>query len=252
VDPRLDVTGRAVLVAGAGRGIGRGIAEVLAESGADLVLAARTPDHLDGTAAAIAAATGRRVVPVVADMTDAADVGRTVATALDELGRLDVAFNMVGDGNFGPFTALTDDGLQTQLDLNLRTTMLCCRAVGRHFVERGAGKVVNVSSVSAARGGANLAAYTAAKAAVEGLSRALALEWAPFNVTVNCIAPGIFPDPHALGDSDGARDDALLSRIPLGRYGDVREIGSLAHYLAAPASDYVTGQVFRIDGGMSL
>jgi NAD(P)-dependent dehydrogenase (short-subunit alcohol dehydrogenase family) len=247
-----DVNGRAVIVAGAGRGIGRGIAAVLAEAGADLVLIARTPDHLDGAAAAIAATTDRRVVPVVADMTDSADVERTVAVALDELGRLDAIFNMVGDGTAGPFTAVTDEGLHAQLDLNLRATMLCCRAAGRHFIERGAGKIVNVSSVSTARGGANLAVYTAAKAAVEGLTRTLALEWAPFNVTVNCIAPGIFPDPRAAGKSDGARDDALLARIPLGRYGDVREIGYLAQYLAAPASDYVTGQVFRIDGGMSL
>jgi NAD(P)-dependent dehydrogenase (short-subunit alcohol dehydrogenase family) len=252
VTTQLDVTGRAVLVAGAGRGIGRGIAEVLAEAGADLALVARTPAHLDGAAAAIAAATDRRVVPVVADMTDAADVERTVARALDELGRLDAIFNMVGDGAAGPFATVTDDDLQAQLDLNLRATMLCCRAAGRHFIERGAGKVVNVSSVSAARGGANLAVYTAAKAAVEGLTRALALEWAPFNVTVNCIAPGIFPAPRAERGPDAARDDALLARIPLGRYGDVREIGYLAQYLVAPASDYVTGQVFRVDGGMSL
>jgi NAD(P)-dependent dehydrogenase (short-subunit alcohol dehydrogenase family) len=132
-------------------------------------------------------------------------------------------------------------------------TLRCTRAVGPHFLARRSGKVINVASYTVAGGGARVVLYTAAKAAVVGFTRAQALEWAPYNVQVNAIAPGLFPDPRTGGEQAAAAADSYVARIaPLGRAGRVREVGLLALYLASAASDYMTGQTLYLDGGASI
>lgn len=257
-----DVTGKVVFITGAGRGIGKGIAQVLAEAGADIALNALTPRYVESAAAEIAAASGRRVVPVVADVTRAGEVGRAVAAILAEFGHIDVLVNALGDSIRKPLVALpgeaaggvlTDEDLRFIIDVNLTEALLCTRAVGPHMLARRSGKVINIASWTAHQGGRDMVLYTTAKTALAGFTRAQALEWAPFGVHVNAIAPGIFPDVATSGE-ERVRQTAERAKqtVPLGRPGRLREVGLLALYLASAASDYMTGQTLFLDGGLAL
>jgi len=258
-----DITGKIVFVTGAGRGIGKGIAQVLAEAGADVALNALTPKYVENTAAEIAKATGRRVVPVIGDVTNTNGVQHAVDTVMKEFGRIDILINNLGDsirkplvalpGRANAAQALSDDELKFVMDINLTEAILCTRAVGPHMLERRAGKVINISSWTARQGGGDMVVYTIAKTALVGFTRAQALEWAPYRVHVNAIAPGLFPDAVTSGE-ERARQTAhrAAQMVPLGRPGQLREVGLLALYLASAASNYMTGQTIFLDGGMSL
>ena len=258
-----DISGKIAFITGAGRGIGKGIAEVLAEAGADVALNALTPRYVESTAAAIAKATGRRVVPVIADVTKPDEVQRAIDRVLKDFGRLDVLVNNLGDAIRKPLvplpgrpegaTALTDDEVKWVMDVNLTEAILCTRVVGPHMLERRSGKVINISSWTARQGGGDMVVYTIAKTALAGFTRAQALEWAPYHVQVNAIAPGMFPDPVTGGEERTRRtEERAAQTVPLGRAGRLREVGLLALYLASDASNYMTGQTIFLDGGMSL
>lgn len=260
--PEFDLTGKTVFITGAGRGIGRGIAEVLAEAGADIALNALTDRYVNNTAAAIREQTNRRILPVLADVTDANQVEGAVARVLEAFGHIDVLINNLGDAigrplvrvaESAPHEAITDDDLKKVLDLNMMATLLCTRAVAPHMLERREGKIINISSYTAGHAGANVVLYSAAKAAVVSFTRAQALEWAPYNIRINSIAPGLFPEPMAMNEERAAQLGRWAERsIPLKRTGLLREVGYLALYLASPASDYMTGQTLYLDGGLSL
>lgn len=258
-----DVRGKVVFVTGAGRGIGRGIAEVLAEAGADVALNALTPKYVEPAAAEIARATGRKVLPIVADVTRSQTVGHAIDEVLAQFGRIDVLVNALGDSIRKPLvappdapagtTALSDQELGFIMDVNLTEALLCTRAVGPHMLARRSGKVINIASWTAHSGGRDLVLYTTAKTALAGFTRAQALEWAPYGVHVNAIAPGIFPDVVTSGEERYRQSLARAEQtVPLGRAGRLREVGFLALYLASAASDYMTGQTLFLDGGMSL
>ena len=256
-----DVTGKVVFITGAGRGIGRGIAEVLAEAGCDIALNALTPKYVEGTAAEIAKASGRRVVPVIADVTKSGDVQKAVESVLKTFGRIDVLVNALGDSIRKPLVALpgqgnaalTDDEVNFIMDINLTEAILCTRAVGPHMLERRSGKVINIASWTAHQGGKDLVLYTAAKAALVGFTRAQALEWASYGVHINAISPGSFPDIVTSGPERFKQTaERAKKNVPLGRHGELREVGLLALYLASKASDYMTGQTVVLDGGLSL
>ena len=256
-----DVNDKVVFITGAGRGIGKGIAQVLAEAGADVAINSLTPRYVEGVAAEIAAASGRRVVPVVADVTKADDVQQAVEQVMQTFGRIDILINNLGDAIYKPLVALpgqetaalTDEELDRVMDVNLTEAILCTRAVGPHMLERRSGKVINISSWTARQGGGDMVVYSIAKTGLAGFTRAQALEWAPYGVHVNSIAPGIFPDPVTVGDDGMQRARDMAARaVPLTRPGELREVGYLALYLASAASDYMTGQTLFLDGGMSL
>jgi NAD(P)-dependent dehydrogenase (short-subunit alcohol dehydrogenase family) len=258
-----DITGKVAFITGAGRGIGKGIAQVLAEAGADIALNALTPKYVESTAAEIAKATGRRVVPVPADVTRADGVHGAIDAVMNAFGRIDVLVNNLGDAIRKPLvalpgrpdaaTALSDDELKFVMDINLTEAILCTRAVGPQMLERRSGKVINISSWTARHGGGEMVVYTIAKTALVGFTRAQALEWAPYGVQVNAIAPGIFPDPVTSGEERARQTAARAEQtVPLRRPGRLREVGLLALYLASGASDYMTGQTIFLDGGMSL
>jgi NAD(P)-dependent dehydrogenase (short-subunit alcohol dehydrogenase family) len=258
-----DITGKVVFITGAGRGIGKGIAQVLAEAGADIALNALTPRYVESTAAEIGKATGRRVVPITADVTKTDRVQLAIDAVMKEFGRIDVLINNLGDsirkplvalpGKTDAAAALSDDELKFIMDINLTEAILCTRAVGPQMLERRSGKVINISSWTARQGGGEMVVYTIAKTALVGFTRAQALEWAPYRVQVNAIAPGIFPDPVTGGEERARRtSERAAQMVPLGRPGQLREVGLLALYLASPASDYMTGQTIFLDGGMSL
>lgn len=258
-----DVTGKVIFITGAGRGIGKGIAQVLAEAGADIALNALTPKYVEGTAAEIARATGRRVVPVIADVTKSDQVQRAVESVIRTFGRIDVLVNALGDsirkplvalpGQAGALTPLSDEDVRFIMDINLTEAILCTRAVGPHMLERRAGKVINIASWTAHQGGKDLVLYTTAKTALAGFTRAQALEWAPYGVHVNAIAPGSFPDAVTSGPERFQQTaQRAIQNVPLKRHGELREVGLLALYLASGASDYMTGQTLLLDGGLSL
>jgi NAD(P)-dependent dehydrogenase (short-subunit alcohol dehydrogenase family) len=260
-----DIAGKVFVIMGAGRGIGRGIAEVFSEAGADGAIAALTPTYVRPLAERLAGQSGRRILGLVADATSAQDTQSVVDTVLREFDRIDIWVNAVGDairkplvplpkeGGAADTTPLTDNEWRTVLDVNLTSTMVGCRAIGPYFLERGAGRIINIGSFAGRRGGAELGAYAAAKAGVSGITRALALEWAGSGVTVNCIAPGSFPDPEQSSPEQlRASRQRAEATIPLRRPGEVREVGLLALYLASDAAAYMTGQTLYLDGGMTL
>ena len=259
--PEFDLSGKIVFITGAGRGIGRGIAEVLAQAGADIAVNARTSKHVENTAGTISDKTGRRILPVLSDVTTTAGVEKAIDEVMKAFGRIDVLINCLGDAVRHPLVQLpgrdketiTDADLKKILDINMMATILCTRAVGPHFLERGSGKIINISSYTAGHGGGEVSIYSLAKAAVVGFTRTQALEWAPYNIQINAIAPGLFPEPMELSEE---REKTLAKwaekAIPLKRTGRLKEVGFLALYLASSASDYMTGQTLYLDGGLSL
>ena len=262
------LAGRVAIVTGASRGIGKGIALALAEAGADVVLTARTGPDVEAAAREVSAL-GRQALAVVADVTVAQDVIALSERALAEFGRIDILVNNVGGGGsskplvplpgFVPRGAaddpallepIGDDEWRRVFDVNLTSAFLCCRAVGPHMLERRSGKVINVTSPSGERSVRNRVAYSTAKAAVNMFTKALAQEWAPYNINVNCIGPGLVVNRDLAERPELVAK--MVSTLPLKRAAAPEEIGALAVYLASPASDFMTGEVVYIDGGQRL
>jgi NAD(P)-dependent dehydrogenase (short-subunit alcohol dehydrogenase family) len=267
--PEIDLEGKTALVTGAGRGIGREIALVLAEAGADIVAAARTVSEIEETAADVRKL-GRQSIAIPADVSKSSDVDQLVERVLQHFGRIDILVNNAGQLlrlAVAPFPDVTvthpkvtrdsssrmsDEEWQSVINTNLNSVFYCCRAVAPHMMDRGYGKIINISSNNGTQAFQLVAAYNASKAAVNMLTRVLALEWAPYNICVNAIGPG---DYHtAMTEptwTDPGESQRHLEGIPFNREGDLRELGVLATYLASPASDYMTGQVIYMDGGLT-
>jgi 2-deoxy-D-gluconate 3-dehydrogenase len=238
---------RVALVTGASRGIGQAITVALARAGADVVAASRSGD-VDQTVALVEAA-GRRCRSVRFDLADAAAV---TAAATDLLGaeRIDVLVNNGGIIGRGPADELRFEDWRAVLAVNLDGLFALTQACARPMLERGEGKIVNIASLLSFQGGINVSAYASSKHAVAGLTRALANEWAPRGLHVNAIAPGYVPTDNTRAlHEDRARHQAILERIPAGRWGRPEDIAGAAVFLAAPASDYVNGHVLVVDGG---
>jgi NAD(P)-dependent dehydrogenase (short-subunit alcohol dehydrogenase family) len=255
-----DITGQKVLLVGAGRGIGKGIALAFAEAGADVAISALTPNGVNKVAKEIKAM-GRTALPLTGDATKAAAMDRIAQQAVAQLGQVDVLVNCVGDSIRKPVVKLPDSNVEGMteeewrfiVDINLTEAFQGCRALGPHLLERRQGCVINISGWASFRGRPESAAYDAAKAGVMRFTECLAQEWAPYSVRVNAIAPGTFPDPEQMSEEAfRARDEGAKGQIPLGRVGRLKEIGYLAVYLASPAASYVTGQTWAVDGGVSI
>jgi 2-deoxy-D-gluconate 3-dehydrogenase len=238
---RLD--GQHALVTGAGRGIGRACALALVEMGATVTLVARSGDELDE----VAAETGG--VPFPADVTDPGAVAAAVQAAREH-GDLSIVVNSAGLNRPGPTLEQDVADFDLVMDVNVRGTYLVCQAAGSVLVERGGGRVINVSSQMGSVGYPGRAAYCASKHAVNGLTKALAVEWAPHAVTVNAVAPTFIETPLTAPMFEDAEFKAeVLRRIPLGRIGSVEEVSAAVAFLASPAASLITGQILLIDGG---
>jgi NAD(P)-dependent dehydrogenase (short-subunit alcohol dehydrogenase family) len=246
------LAGKSAVVTGASRGMGAGIALALAEAGADVVVAARSREPLERVAAAIEAG-GRRSLAVVTDVTDADDVDRLVESALTELGQIDVLVNNAGGPVFNaPFLETRPEGWDRLIALNLTSVATCCRAVGRHMVERGRGSIINNGSPGVLRPWPGISAYSAAKAAVLNLTQVLAQEWGRSGVRVNMISPGwIRTDVNEAFTSNAEAAAQIAADVPLGRWGEVDDVAGAVVWLASDASDYVTGAHVAIDGGLT-
>jgi NAD(P)-dependent dehydrogenase (short-subunit alcohol dehydrogenase family) len=240
------------VVTGAGRGIGRALAVDLASHGADVVLAARNADQLREVATEVEAL-GRRALVQPTDVTDAAAVGALAAGTLDAFGRVDILVNNSGILATRALLDQEPDEWDAVYATNIRGIYLTTRAIGRHLVEQGSGKVINVASNFALTGVANHTAYSSSKAAILAFTRSLAVEWARHNVQVNALAPGYFAtELNAAARADPELYQKILRGVPARRMGEPQELAPWLIQLAGPASDFMTGAVIVIDGGQSL
>ena len=244
-----DLTGRVAVVTGAGRGLGRTIALALAAAGADIVAAARTRAELDALVGEITAI-GRRAVAITCDVTNEASCEALFAGAINAFGRVDITVNNAGINVRKPVLELSYDEFKTVLETNLSGYFLCAKAAGRHMVDQGSGKLINVSSIMGRVALPSQAAYASSKGAVEQLTKVLALEWAPANVQVNALAPTYFETELTRPlFEDPERHDFIVERTPMRRWGQPHELAGAAIFLASRASDYVTGHTLVVDGG---
>jgi NAD(P)-dependent dehydrogenase (short-subunit alcohol dehydrogenase family) len=259
-----DLTGRKALVTGAGRGIGKGIALAFAEAGADVAVTALGEANARRVASEISQQ-GQRGFGWAADGTRVEPMQRIADEVLQQLGGLDILVNCIGDAIRGSVASdenaaqpqsektLSEDEWHTVIDLNLTQAFVGCHVFGPHFFKQKRGCVINVSSFAAIRAAPMMSAYAAAKAGLTRFTECVALEWAPFGVRVNAIAPGTFPDREQISEADWQRREQQASTtVPLARFGKTREVGLLAVYLSSPAAAYITGQTIAIDGGRTL
>ena len=247
-----DLTGKVALVTGGAGGIGRAQALGLADAGADVAVASRKLDHLEKVAEEIRAK-GRKSLAVSVDVADEKSVANMVSTVLKEFPRIDILVNAAGISIRKPADSFPIDEWQQVMDVNTRGTFLCCQAVGRGMIKQKSGKIINLSSVRGRYGlPADYAAYCPSKGAVDTLTRTLACEWAKYNVLVNAVAPTVVETDltrPALANPDFAKQ--MMSRIPLGKWAMPEDIVGATVFFASKASDFITGQVLYIDGGVT-
>ncbi|MGV9253917.1 SDR family NAD(P)-dependent oxidoreductase [Streptomyces sp. NPDC003697] len=247
-----DLRGKVAIVTGAGRGLGRSMAQALVEAGAAVTVAARTTTELDSFVDEVKAA-GGQALACPTDITDEASVESMVEATVETFGRIDILVNNSGIVATTPLLDQPADEWDRVLATNLRGTYLATRAAGRHLVAQGAGKVINIASNFALQGVANHAAYSASKAGVIGFTRSMAMEWAKAGVQVNAIAPGYFATPlNAELREDAETLTKVVRAIPARRMGEPDELKPWLLLLAGSASDFMTGEVIVIDGGQSV
>jgi 2-deoxy-D-gluconate 3-dehydrogenase len=248
----LDLSGRVAAVTGANAGIGQGIALALAEAGADVAAIGRT--SATETAARIEAL-GRRCELVSADLSSIAPVGAAVGAVVDALGRLDILVNNAGIIRREDALEFSEADWDAVLDTNLKTPFFLAQAAARHMTGWASqtgrrGKIINVASMLSFQGGVRVPSYTASKSGLAGLTKLLANEWAAKGINVNAIAPGYIATANTAAlQADETRNRQILERIPEGRWGDPRDIGGAAVFLASSAADYVQGHILAVDGG---
>jgi gluconate 5-dehydrogenase len=246
-----DIEGQSAIVTGASSGLGVTFAETLAERGANLVITARRYERLVKVAEDLKGKYDVKVIPVETDVSQEDQIIRMVKTAIENLGSLEIIVNNAGIASLSPSVDMTLEEWRKVIDINLTGVFLCARTAAREMIKKGYGKIVNIASIYGVVGDIfHAAPYYASKGAVINLTRAFAIEWAPYKINVNAIAPGFFPSEmtEQVFKDEGAMKH-VLSRTPLGRTGEPLDLKAALVYLASPASNYVTGQTLFVDGG---
>ena len=235
--------GKVALVTGAGKNLGKAIALALADAGADVAVTSRTLSEIQKTAEEIREK-GKKALAIPLDVTNFAQVESAVREIVSEFGRIDILVNNAVVRSYKSLLEMSENEWRGVIDTNLTGAFLCCKAVGPFMVRQGSGRIINISSVAGVQGIVNHTAYCASKGGLVLLTRALALEWAPYNILVNAVAPGLLAVRHS---------KEILEKwsegIPLRRPAELNEITPLVVYLASDASSYTTGEVILVDGG---
>jgi len=237
------------VVTGGTSGIGLALVRGLAKAGADVAPMSRRREQVDHAAAEVEAL-GRRAARITADVGDRGSLDAALRQAIDVLGHIDILVNCAGITKRTPTVDLTDEEWSSILDTNLTGTWRSCQVFGRHMLERGYGRIINIASLASFVGLLEVAAYTASKSGVAGLTRALAVEWGARGVNVNAIAPGVYRTALNAALLDGTeRGKEFLLRTPLGRFGRTEELSGACVFLASEAASYINGEVLTVDGG---
>jgi len=245
------IKGQTAIVTGASSGLGISFAEALAEEGVNLVIGARRYEKLVKVAEELTRKHHVEVIPTKTDVSKEVDVANMIKIANERFGSLEIIVNNAGIASLSPSIDMTLEEWKKVIDINLTGVFLCARAAAREMMKQKYGKIINIASIYGAVGDIfHAAPYYASKGAVINLTRGFAIEWAPYRINVNAIAPGFFPSEmteQVFKDEDAMKH--IISRTPLGRTGDPIDLKAALLYLASPASNYVTGQTLFVDGG---
>ncbi len=244
-----DLSGRVALVTGGSKGLGKAMARVFAQAGADIAICSRHQNELDLAITEIMALAPGRGVTFVADMSKRADDAKLVSAVVSKLGKIDILVNNAGSNTPQPIDGITDEAWDRIIELNLSSCMALSRAVVPGMKARQWGRIIHNSSIMGLGSKEQRHAYSATKAALIGMARSMAIELGPFGITVNCLAPGPFLTdlPGALLSDDEKR--RFAERTALGRWGDPKELAGPALLLASEAGSYITGETLVVDGG---
>ncbi|KGP73406.1 SDR family oxidoreductase [Pontibacillus yanchengensis] len=248
-----DLTGKTAIVTGGGRGLGEQISEGFAEAGANLVLCSRKKDACEAVALRLKEEYKIETLALECDVTNPEDINQVVTKAKEMFGSIDILVNNSGATWGAPSLEMPLEAWQKVMNVNTTGTFLMAQAVGKEMVEQKSGKIINISSV-AGLGGVDprfmdTVGYNASKGALITLTKDLAVKWGPYGVNVNAIAPGFFPTKMSKGVLEQG-GDYILDRTPLNRFGSEEDLKGAALFLASKASDYVTGDILTVDGGM--
>lgn len=245
----LELNGKVAVVIGGTSGIGRAIAHGLAEAGADVVPTSRRLEQVEATAGEIESL-GRKTLRVTSDVSDRSSLERLLEESVRTFDKVDILVNSAGRTKRAPTLDYPEEDWNAIMDTNLTGTLRTCQVFGKHMLERGYGRIVNIASLSTFVSLYEVAAYSASKAAVASLTKSLAVEWAPRGVCVNAIAPGVFRtalNQKLLDETERGRE--FLLRTPMKRFGKVEELAGAAVFLASDAASFVTGEILVVDGG---
>ena len=246
---KFKLDGKVALVTGASSGLGQAIAIGLAEAGAHVACHARSAGKAQDTIASIVKL-GRHAEAVEGDMAETETPASVVAQTLEKFGQIDILINNAGMIRRAPAVDYTEDDWSTVIQVNLSSVFRLSQAAGRKMIDQGSGKIVNIASLLSFQGGITVPAYTASKSGVAGLTKALANEWAKFNVNVNAIAPGYMETANTSAlRADENRNRQILERIPAGHWGSPEDLVGAAVFLSSAASDYMQGHLLVVDGG---
>lgn len=245
------LTGKIALVTGASRGIGRAIAKELASKGAFVIVNYNGSKEAANEAVSEIKANGNDAVAMQCDVSNYEACGQMIEEIIKEYGRIDILVNNAGITRDGLLMRMSEADFDAVLETNLKGTFNTIRHMSRYFLKQKSGKIINMSSVSGLLGNAGQANYSASKAGVVGLTKAVAKELASRGIQVNAVAPGFIETEMTAAMTDQAKE-AVISQIPLGRTGKVEDIAGCVSFLASSQADYITGQVISVDGGMAI